>query len=82
MLILPQRRELRPCERADRGKVGRARNHGLRRAAPDWAAMARELKRPGVTIMILREKYREPHPNGYGYSRLRDLLRGFERRLD
>ena len=52
-----------------------------RRSEPDWAALARELKRPGVTMMILWEEYRETHPDGYGYSRFCDLLRGFERRL-
>ena len=29
-----------------------------RRVEPDWAALARELKRPGVTMMILWEEYR------------------------
>ena len=48
-----------------------------RRAEPDWAALARELKRPGVTMMILWEEYRETHSGGYGYSRFCDLLRGF-----
>ena len=52
-----------------------------RRVEPDWAALARELKRPGVTMMILWEEYREVHREGYGYSRFCDLLRGFERRL-
>ena len=52
-----------------------------RRVEPDWADLARELKRPGVTMMILWEEYREVHPEGYGYSRFCDLLRGFERRL-
>jgi hypothetical protein len=52
-----------------------------RRVEPDWAALARELKRPGVTMMILWEEYREVQPGGYGYSRFCDLLRGFERRL-
>ncbi len=52
-----------------------------RRAEPDWAALARELKRPGVTMMILWEEYREINQEGYGYSRFCDLLRGFERRL-
>ena len=52
-----------------------------RRIEPEWAALARELKRPGVTMMILWEEYREVHPEGYGYSRFCDLLRGFERRL-
>jgi transposase len=48
---------------------------------PDWATLARELKRPGVTMTILWEEYRDVHPEGYGYSRFCDLLRGFERRL-
>ena len=52
-----------------------------RRIEPDWAALARELKRPGVTMMILWEEYREINQDGYGYSRFCDLLRGFERRL-
>ncbi len=52
-----------------------------RRVEPDWAALARELKRPGVNMMVLWEEYREDHPEGYGYSRFCDLLRGFERRL-
>jgi transposase len=52
-----------------------------RRNEPDWAALARELKRPGVTMMILWEEYREINQDAYGYSRFCDLLRGFERRL-
>ena len=40
-----------------------------RRIEPDWADLARELKRPGVTMVILWEEYREVHPEGYGYSR-------------
>src|SRR5476651_2204380 len=32
-------------------------------------------------MMILWEEYREVQPEGYGYSRFCDLLRGFERRL-
>ena len=52
-----------------------------RRIEPDWAALARELKRPGVTMTILWEEYREINQEGYGYSRFCDLLRGFERRL-
>jgi transposase len=39
------------------------------------------MKRPGVNMMVLWEEYREEHPDGYGYSRFCDLLRGFEQRL-
>ena len=48
---------------------------------PDWAAVARELKRPGVNLMILWEEYRAVHPDGYAYSRYCQLFREFERRL-
>jgi transposase len=62
------------------GRAGPAT--GQRRLVePDWADLARELKRPGVTMTILWEEYREVHPCGYGYSRFCDLLRGFQRRL-
>jgi transposase len=36
---------------------------------PDWASLAREMKRPGVNLMILWEEYQQVHPEGYGYSR-------------
>src|ERR1700716_3096010 len=52
-----------------------------RHSEPDWAALARELKRPGVNLMVLWEEYREADPDGYGYSRFCDLYREFERRL-
>ena len=52
-----------------------------RRPEPDWALLARELKRPGVTLTVLWEEYRQAHPEGYGYSRFCDLFREFERRL-
>ena len=52
-----------------------------RHSEPDWATLARELKRPGVNLMVLWEEYREAHPDGYGYSRFCDLYREFERRL-
>jgi transposase len=52
-----------------------------RRTEPDWAGLAVEMKRPGVTLLILWEEYRAVHPDGYGYSRFCELFRGFERRL-
>lgn len=52
-----------------------------RRPEPDWGHLTRELKRPGVTMMILWDEYRETWPEGYGYSRFCDLLRGFQQRL-
>jgi energy-coupling factor transporter ATP-binding protein EcfA2 len=37
-----------------------------RRPQPEWAAVHRELRRPGVTLQLSWEEYREAHPNGYG----------------
>jgi len=38
-------------------------------AEPDWPALVRELKRPGVNLLVLWDEYREVHPEGYAYSR-------------
>ena len=40
-----------------------------RRLEPDWAALARELKRKHVTLSILWDEYIDQHPDGYRYSR-------------
>ena len=50
-------------------------------AQPDWPAIHRELKRPGVTLSLLWEEYRAVHPSGYGYSRFCDLYRRWSGRL-
>jgi transposase len=38
------------------------------RVVADWAAVHQELRRPGVTLMLLWEEYRAAHPEGFGYS--------------
>ena len=47
----------------------------VRAPQPDWAAVHRELKRPGVTLPLLWDEYRGRHPDGYGYGLLRALRR-------
>ena len=37
------------------------------RPRPNWAAIHRELRRPGVTLQLLWEEHRATHPDGYGY---------------
>ena len=51
------------------------------RPRPNWAAIHRELRRPGVTLQLLWEEHRATHPDGYGYSRFCELYRGWEARL-
>ena len=43
------------------------------RPQPDWSRIHGELRRRGVTLMLLWEEYRSEHPDGYGYSRFCDL---------
>src|SRR6516165_2908835 len=52
-----------------------------RRVEPDWAALVREMKRPGVNLTVLWEEYGAAHPGGYSYSRFCELYREFEGRL-
>jgi transposase len=51
------------------------------RPLPNWAEIHRELKRPGVTLQLLWQEYREQHLSGYAYSRFCDLHRAWEKRV-
>jgi len=54
---------------------------GQERARPDLLKVHQELKRPGVTLHLLWQEYREVHPDGYGYSRFCEIYRSWERKL-
>jgi transposase len=47
---------------------------------PDWAVMAQEIKRKGVTLLLLWQEYRAAHPNGYGYTWFCTRFMSFQRR--
>ena len=44
------------------------------RVMPDWNHIHAELRRRGVTLLLLWEEYRAEHPEGYGYSRFCEPL--------
>lgn len=48
---------------------------------PDWQKMAAEMKRKGVTLVLLWEEYRAAHPDGYGYTWFCERYREFESRI-
>ncbi len=52
------------------------------RPLPDWAVIHSELKRKGVTLMLLWQEYKERHPDGLQYSRFCERYRQFAGRLD
>ena len=45
------------------------------RAVPDWAELHQELKKPGVTLVLLWQEYRAAHPDGYAYSQFCERYR-------
>ena len=51
------------------------------RQLPDCAYLHLELKRKGVTLMLLWEEYQGEHPQGYRYSHFCELYRQWARKL-
>lgn len=49
---------------------------------PDWSAVHQELRRPGMTLMLLWQEYKTNHPDGYQYSWFSDLYREWRSHLD
>jgi transposase len=48
---------------------------GLKRPLPDWSEIHLELRRKGVTLMLLWEEYKSVYPEGYQYSQFCELYR-------
>ena len=57
---------------------GASRSAAPRRELPDMAAIAKELRRKHVTLMLLWEEYRAEHPSGYGYTQFCGYYRKWE----
>jgi transposase len=51
-------------------------------ALPDWTNIHQELRRKGVTLLLLWQEYRQADPQGYGYSRFCELYRRWAGTLD
>ena len=52
------------------------------RGVPDWSAVHRELKCPGVTLQLLWHEYRQTHPQGYQYTWFCRHYRAWAGKLD
>lgn len=59
---------------------GRAGRPPRDQREPDFALIAREMKRKGVTLTLLWQEYRAIHPDGYGYTWFCERYAAFERR--
>lgn len=53
---------------------------GRERPEPDWAQVAQELRRKGVTLSLLWQEYKAEHPEGYQYSRFCELYGRWRKR--
>ena len=47
------------------------------RSTPDWAAVHRELAKPGVTRRLLWQEYLAQHPGGYRYTQFTQLYKAW-----
>ena len=52
------------------------------RVLPDWAHVHREIKRKGVTLVLLWEEYKAVHPDGLQYSQFCDRYRTWAGKLN
>lgn len=52
-----------------------------RKATPDWEWCHRELRKKGVTLLLLWREYREIHPDGYGYTNFCNQYRSYAKQL-
>ena len=52
------------------------------RVVPDWAMIAQEKKRKGVTLQLLWHEYRSAEPTGYSYSQFAEHYRRWRMTLD
>ncbi|MBI2433390.1 MAG: IS21 family transposase, partial [Candidatus Hydrogenedentes bacterium] len=51
------------------------------RPVPDWSKVQEELRRQGVTLVLLWEEYKQTQPEGYEYSRFCELYRHWRQTL-
>src|SRR5262245_43368121 len=49
------------------------------RHVPEWPQLHQELKKPGVTVILLWQEYRAQHPTGYAYSQFCERYRRWAR---
>lgn len=52
------------------------------RPAPEWAYVHKELRKKGVTLMLLWLEYKESHPDGWAYSQFTENYRRWRSRID
>jgi transposase len=57
-------------------------NDSPKRAGLDWQYVHRELRRKGVTLMLLWQEYKAQYPDGYQYSQFCYLYRQWAGRVD
>jgi transposase len=52
-----------------------------KKAMPDWEWAHHELRKKGVTLLLLWREYREIYPDGYGYTNFCNRYRAFSKQL-
>lgn len=53
----------------------------VKKVAPDWEWAHRELRKKGVTLLLLWREYREINPDGFGYTNFCNNYRAYAKQL-
>jgi len=56
-------------------------NPTTKKTPPDWEWAHRELRKKGVTLLLLWREYREIYPDGYGYTNFCNQYRAYAKQL-
>ncbi len=57
-------------------------NKKLQREQPDWPCLHQSLSKPGMTLFLLWEEYKQSHPEGYQYSWFAQQYRNWSKTQD
>jgi transposase len=62
-------------------KVSEANSPRKRHVQPDWKEIHLELRKPGVTLELLWQEYRNDHPEGLGRTQFSDYYREYRKKV-
>jgi len=56
--------------------------HKFSRPKPDVEYIDKEIRKKGVTYLLLWQEYKEQHPNGYGYTQFKKIYHKYRKKLN
>jgi transposase len=67
--------------RNEHGAISSEESLRLQKTLPDFSLIHEEMRRPGVTLMLLWGEYKNEHPTGYSYAQYRAYYQVYKGKL-